>query len=284
MAHTYQPTSHPDSFFDHGPSTGRSKRVALTPGAAPRPAARAGSSPPSRVLGMGAEVVRTPQEALRLYAVTTTPRDFPPGRPAPRPPPKHPPPPVPASANVAIRRYPVALPPPPFCPVVIHPNASRSAPQQRLVMLQTAATTFTTTVKTLTATRSHLAAYLEESPPQADLHIFLDRPSSPYTHILGYLRSLATSSSPGLPQGCLGWSIEALRHEADYLGMKSLVSLCDEHFASLPRRTLGRRNVTEANPPPTAENIVNTPAPTASAGSPATSDSSSPPYPQFHAL
>ncbi|KAL5511739.1 hypothetical protein ACEPAH_4957 [Sanghuangporus vaninii] len=78
------------------------------------------------------------------------------------------------------------------------------------------------------------------------IHVFLDRPSAPYAHIIAYLRAPILSSHP---EGMLPYAarlfpaarhsfatarLEALldlRDEAAYLGLTDLMRLCDEELA-----------------------------------------------------
>lgn len=74
------------------------------------------------------------------------------------------------------------------------------------------------------------------SQSSSNLHIFLDRPSAPYAHILAYLRSLPSSpeNPEVLPRAAfLGSASRArlealleLRDEASYLGLDELYKLC----------------------------------------------------------
>ncbi|KAF8339001.1 uncharacterized protein EI90DRAFT_3040014 [Cantharellus anzutake] len=183
------------------------------------------------------------------------------------------PPPVP-------RPIPLMDPPPPFSPVLLAPCLNPEAPAtQQLVSLETASSTLTTTIHTLTAipsdfaspspppspTSPFAAAFHEHqeavglrasalplprkgsrgdtqlySPPPR-MHIFLDRPSSPYIHVLAFLRSVtaAASARPSLPRGLLQMPASSaarmealfeLREEARFLGMVTLEKLCDEEI------------------------------------------------------
>lgn len=90
--------------------------------------------------------------------------------------------------------------------------------------------------------------------PTRRMHIFLDRPSSPYTHILAYLRSLSSATvyaQPGLPRtlthmpASSAARMDALlevREEAAFLGMDSLIRMCDEEIAR--RRTERAKKLT----------------------------------------
>ncbi|OAX44584.1 hypothetical protein K503DRAFT_764989 [Rhizopogon vinicolor AM-OR11-026] len=80
--------------------------------------------------------------------------------------------------------------------------------------------------------------------PQSSLniHVFLDRPSAPYAHILSYLRTpLSTPEHPAIiPRAVqLGSSSRArlealleLRDEANYLGLEELFKLCNDQLCS----------------------------------------------------
>lgn len=86
------------------------------------------------------------------------------------------------------------------------------------------------------ALHDHLTSAGCLSQSSSNLHIFLDRPSAPYAHILAYLRSLP--SSPENPEvlpraAVLGSASRArlealleLRDEASYLGLDELFKLC----------------------------------------------------------
>ncbi|KAF8529140.1 hypothetical protein BU17DRAFT_80330 [Hysterangium stoloniferum] len=72
------------------------------------------------------------------------------------------------------------------------------------------------------------------------IHMFLDRPSTPYTHILTYLRS-PTSSLATLPRAARTdmETLLELRDEAKYLGLDELHRLCCDEV----RQTLARNSV-----------------------------------------
>lgn len=86
------------------------------------------------------------------------------------------------------------------------------------------------------ALHDHLTSAGCLSRCSSNLHIFLDRPSAPYAHILAYLRSLPSSpeNPEVLPRAALLGSasrarLEALlelRDEASYLGLDELYKLC----------------------------------------------------------
>ena len=187
------------------------------------------------------------------------------------------------------RPIPLMDPPPLFAPVLLAPCMNPEAPaSQQLISLETASSTLTTTMQTLTAIPSRLSEYLltlvpsssSLSPPPSPtspfsvafhehqeavglraseipsfrknstksaqsipprMHIFLDRPSSPYNHVLAFLRSVtaAACARHSLPRGLLQMpgstsvrmeALFELREEARYLGMVTLEKLCDEEI------------------------------------------------------
>ncbi|KAF9519077.1 hypothetical protein BS47DRAFT_1358472 [Hydnum rufescens UP504] len=171
----------------------------------------------------------------------------------------------------------ILQPPPPFSPVLVAPCYTPDLPPtQILVQLETASSSLCTTMHTLTAISSRLSEYLSAlvpagpspSPPPSPtspfssafqahqeamglrtttsdqkpprMHIFLDRPSTPYIHILAFLRSITASSRPTLPRGLLQMPASSaarmealfeLRDEARYLGMTILEKLCEEEIS-----------------------------------------------------
>ncbi|KAG1752729.1 uncharacterized protein EDB91DRAFT_532823 [Suillus paluster] len=88
----------------------------------------------------------------------------------------------------------------------------------------------------------HLASSGFISQSSLNIHVFLDRPSAPYAHILSYLR--APLSSPGQPAVIpravqLASSSRArlealleLRDEATYLGLEELFRLCNDEICN----------------------------------------------------
>jgi hypothetical protein len=86
------------------------------------------------------------------------------------------------------------------------------------------------------------------------MHIFLDRPSASYTHILAYLRSLASATvyaQPGLPRSLTHMPASSavrmdalleVREEAAFLGIDALIRICDEEIAR--RRTERAKKLT----------------------------------------
>ncbi|KAJ3007086.1 hypothetical protein NUW54_g3681 [Trametes sanguinea] len=169
---------------------------------------------------------------------------------------------------------PAAPPQPPFDAILVSPVPNSTLdPSKIIVSLETSTATHKTTMATLVSRPSHMASYLLELFPSNDadtqsvysnnsdvessfnsifnhhlassgvltrtstnLHVFLDRPSAPYAHILAYLRSPhSTPDAPAvLPHAArLNGStarLEALtelRDEAAYLGLQELELLCN---------------------------------------------------------
>ncbi|GJE84225.1 hypothetical protein PsYK624_003010 [Phanerochaete sordida] len=192
-------------------------------------------------------------------------------------------PPVPAlPANI-----PASPPQAPFEPILLSsPPASNVDPAKVIVSLETSTTTHKTTMQTLMSRPSQLASYLQSLIPPPDsavepetpvsrssetdgsfsaifhrhlastglllpssttLHIFLDRPSAPYAHILAYLRTpVSTPEHPAaLPRGVQLLSassarLEALlelRDEAWHVGLDELYRLCTDELRC--RQSLG---------------------------------------------
>ncbi|GLB33880.1 hypothetical protein LshimejAT787_0107640 [Lyophyllum shimeji] len=182
--------------------------------------------------------------------------------------------------------------PPPFKPILVSEVPTGAVdPSKIIVTLETCTATFRTTLETLKSRPSHLSNYLSfllPSPrasiassvystasddmssyrhhltsqgllPHASfsIHIFLDRPSAPYAHILSYLRSpVATPDAPEtLPRSVLMQSssnlrlesLLELRDEAAYLNLEGLHKLCTDEIRQRhgPRlHTRGRRTST----------------------------------------
>ncbi|KAI0375620.1 hypothetical protein BV20DRAFT_1047907 [Pilatotrama ljubarskyi] len=179
-------------------------------------------------------------------------------------------PPTPADA-------PAAPPQPPFDAILVSPMPNNTLdPSKIIVSLETSTATHRTTMATLVSRPSQLASFLLGLFPTTDadaqsvystssevessfnsifhhhlassgvltqastnLHVFLDRPSAPYAHILAYLRSPhSTPDSPAiLPHAArLNGSsarLEALlelRDEACYLGLSELEKLCADEL------------------------------------------------------
>ncbi|KII95139.1 hypothetical protein PLICRDRAFT_97169 [Plicaturopsis crispa FD-325 SS-3] len=169
---------------------------------------------------------------------------------------------------------------PPFEPILMSaiPNGATD-PSKVIVTLETCTATLRTTMSTLTSRPSYLSTYLNtlmfprrESDASVasndssfvpdssfnsifrnhltssgllpmsptNVHIFLDRPSAPYAHILTYLRSpLSTPEAPAvLPRAVQLTSssssrLEALlelRDEARYLDLEELYKLCTDEI------------------------------------------------------
>ena len=159
--------------------------------------------------------------------------------------------------------------PPPFTPILIaEPSLPAANPEKLIVTLETCTHTYRTTLFTLTSRPSYLAKYFlslyppppSPSPisissvyssqsgqlsPPSSVHIFLDRPSPPYAHILSYLRQPLRdphsdslpyqlqlhnySSSPTILQSKLDTLID-VRDEAAYLNLDGLHRLCVEEI------------------------------------------------------
>ncbi|KAH9899887.1 hypothetical protein C8Q73DRAFT_338492 [Cubamyces lactineus] len=171
----------------------------------------------------------------------------------------------------------VSPPQSPFDAILMSPVPNSTLdPSKIIVSLETSTATHKTTMATLTSRPSHLASFLLGLFPSTDsdsrsvystssevdssfnsifhhhlassgilthpstnLHIFLDRPSAPYAHILTYLRMPhSTREAPALlPHAArLNGSsarLEALielRDEACYLGLDELESLCNDEL------------------------------------------------------
>ncbi|RDB22667.1 hypothetical protein Hypma_010106 [Hypsizygus marmoreus] len=159
--------------------------------------------------------------------------------------------------------------PPPFRPILVSEVPTGAVdPSQIIVTLETCTTTYRTILDTLRARPSHLSDYLVSLFPQRasvassvystssddmstyryhltsqgflppasfSIHIFLDRSSAPYTHILNYLRSpLGTVNGPemlprsiqSLPSHQRLDALLELRDEAAYLNLDGLHKLC----------------------------------------------------------
>ncbi|KAF7332109.1 hypothetical protein MKEN_00091600 [Mycena kentingensis (nom. inval.)] len=163
------------------------------------------------------------------------------------------------------------------------PTADRS---QVVVSLETSTATLRTTLSTLCARPSHLARYiaanfgrrrsdsdassvystasanddmsvyrrhltsqglLSQTRPSPTVHLFLDRPSEPYVHILNYLRTLEPTEGQGpelLPPRAAQASLDVLielRDEASFLGLDGLYRLCVDEIALAHRRRMRPR-------------------------------------------
>ncbi|KAF9009014.1 hypothetical protein BDQ17DRAFT_1236649 [Cyathus striatus] len=169
------------------------------------------------------------------------------------------------------------MPPSPPFRLILMSEAPSSFidPSMVIVTLETSTSTYRTTLETINSRPSHISRYInglfqrnkcdsvtssvystasandleayrhhlasQGLIPQIpfNLHVFLDRSSAPYVHILNYLRSpIATTEYPEiLPRACsyvlLKYSFEALielRDEAAYLGLEDLHRLCNEEI------------------------------------------------------
>ncbi|RXW24723.1 hypothetical protein EST38_g1160 [Candolleomyces aberdarensis] len=173
-------------------------------------------------------------------------------------------------------------PPPVFKPILVSDlPAFPVDPETVIVTLETCTTTHRTTLETINSRPSHLSKYVnsliarqratsatsslysddEESDdlavyrkhlasqgllPQTSckIHLFLDRPSAPYAHILSYLRS-----NPGTPenpevipravlynspsQASRLESLIELRDEAAYLNLENLHKMCSDEMVRM---------------------------------------------------
>lgn len=167
--------------------------------------------------------------------------------------------------------------PPPFRPILVSEVPTGAVdPSKIIVLLDTCTVTYRTTLDTLRSRPSHLSDYISSLfklaserasvsssvystasddmsvyrhhltsqglLPQASfsIHLFLDRPSAPYTHILNYLRSpLASPDAPEvLPRSVHLQSsthsrlehLLELRDEAAYLHLDGLYKLCTDEI------------------------------------------------------
>ncbi|KAJ6515831.1 hypothetical protein C8R45DRAFT_957746 [Mycena sanguinolenta] len=177
--------------------------------------------------------------------------------------------------------------PPAFNPILLSEAPPSTADLSKVIIsLETCTATFKTTFDTLSNHPSRLSSYIASlfgrrrsdslassvySTESADLstyrqhlvsqgllpqsspsvHIFLDRPSDPYPHILGYLRSPRTSGGPEvLPPRVVRAGLDSLlelRDEAAYLGLDDLHKLCVEEirqqYRARSRTTRGQNSV-----------------------------------------
>ncbi|KAK7695865.1 hypothetical protein QCA50_000503 [Cerrena zonata] len=182
-------------------------------------------------------------------------------------------PPVPAlPANI-----PPSPPQPPFESILLSPMPTGAVdPTKVLVTLETCTTTYRTTLQTLISRPSYLSTYLKSLLVSQDrddddersmrdddsafnsifhhhltssgllpqtsggVHIFLDRPSAPYAHILAYLRTPnstpehpATLPRPVQLTSSSNSRLDALlelRDEARYLDLDELYKLCTDEI------------------------------------------------------
>ncbi|QRV73205.1 hypothetical protein RhiJN_01219 [Ceratobasidium sp. AG-Ba] len=179
---------------------------------------------------------------------------------------------LPPPASLSNSKESPSSPLPPFHPVLLSgvPTAP-IPPSQVIVTLETSTVSQRTTVATLTSRPSRLGSYLQALVPTANreqtadsnfsslfaahlaqaglapqmhpahsgpIHIFLDRPSAPYAHILTYLRTTPASAGT-LPRAASlaldtdPTRVEALcelRDEARYLELSELAELCDKEL------------------------------------------------------
>ncbi|KAF8165292.1 hypothetical protein B0H34DRAFT_671177 [Crassisporium funariophilum] len=163
--------------------------------------------------------------------------------------------------------------PPPFSAILISdpPLMSRD-PSQVIVTVETCTTAYKTTLQTINSRPSHLSDYLSSLyysgsksavssvystqsddmeayrhhlssqglvPRSANIHIFLDRPSAPYPHILAYLRAAPVPGQPELLPHSLQRHISThsrleslveVRDEAAFLNLEGLHKLCTDEI------------------------------------------------------
>ncbi|KAI0347271.1 hypothetical protein BDW22DRAFT_1404881 [Trametopsis cervina] len=174
----------------------------------------------------------------------------------------------------------------PFDPILISPAPAGAVDRSKIIVsIETSTTTYKATLNTLTSRPSFLSSYLqtlmraqEEEPTSSvprdsessfnsifhkhlassgllppsstSIHIFLDRPSAPYAHVLSYLRTpVSTPEHPAsLPRGVQLLSssssrLEALlelRDEARYLDLDELYKLCTDELRARQSLGMGR--------------------------------------------
>ncbi|KAF8812495.1 hypothetical protein BYT27DRAFT_7133201 [Phlegmacium glaucopus] len=163
--------------------------------------------------------------------------------------------------------------PPPFSAILISdPPSVKVDPSMAIVTLETCTTTYRTTVNTVKSRRSHLSDFISSLcdqcepkssvssvysissedmtayhhhltsqglfPRSTNIHIFLDRPSAPYKHILNYLRSPPSPYHPDILPHSLQFLTQStssesqleklieVRDEAAFLNLDSLHKLC----------------------------------------------------------
>ncbi|PFH52776.1 hypothetical protein AMATHDRAFT_138995 [Amanita thiersii Skay4041] len=167
---------------------------------------------------------------------------------------------------------------PPFHPILLSDSPVVDDPRDTIIVLETSTITYKTTLNSLESQPSHLLEYIHALPSARPrihsksssiysttsddvpiirqhldqqnsyststprIHIFLDRPSTPYAHILTYLRAAACQQEQlMLPFGvqlipnCTQDRIEALielRDEAAFLGLTELHGLCEDELNS----------------------------------------------------
>ncbi|KAG2077356.1 hypothetical protein BDR04DRAFT_1227185 [Suillus decipiens] len=173
-------------------------------------------------------------------------------------------------------------PQPPFEPILLSPVPSSTIdPSKIIVTIETSSATHRTTLRTLISRPSYLSNYVTSLLPQKsvaaslysnasdiselpdnfnamfhdhlassgcisqstmNIHVFLDRPSAPYAHILTYLRTpLFISEHPTIIPRAVQLAsssrarLEALlelRDEANYLGLDELFKLCNDEICN----------------------------------------------------
>ncbi|KAK0482103.1 hypothetical protein EDD18DRAFT_1112735 [Armillaria luteobubalina] len=160
-----------------------------------------------------------------------------------------------------------SFPPPPFRAILLSDAPTSTVDRSKVIVtLETCTHTHKTTFDTLTSQSSHLSDFLAglfprtrnmsdassiystnsddmqacQTPLQLAptgfshspfyLHVFLDRPSEPYPHILAYLRCHPQYSR--LPRLDIGALLD-LRDEATFLGLTGLQALCAEEIRRL---------------------------------------------------
>ncbi|KAG9218936.1 hypothetical protein CCMSSC00406_0000950 [Pleurotus cornucopiae] len=201
-------------------------------------------------------------------------------------------PPLPSTSAIpnADASVPPPAPPPAFRAILLSEIPSSAIDLSKIIItLETSTSSYRTTVDTLCSRTSHLASYLTSllhpqekendaasiysnqsddmstyqhhltglgllSQSSFSMHLFLDRPSAPYAHILHYLRSpLGTDEHPEvlphtvrLPStnsypshftsnSARFESLLELRDEAHFLGLDPLVELCTKELTRYSR-------------------------------------------------
>ncbi|TFK23256.1 hypothetical protein FA15DRAFT_757368 [Coprinopsis marcescibilis] len=187
------------------------------------------------------------------------------------------------SSDEAVPPLPSAVPPspcPPFKPMLMsEPPSFPTSNDNVIITIETCTATYKTSLETIRSRPSNLSSYIDSvlSKPQRsnsstssvysndedhlatyrqhlisqglvphpyrNIHIFLDRPSAPYTHILSYLRSNpATPEYPEyIPRAVLYQqlaharleSLIELRDEAAYLRLEGLHKMCVDEIRKL---------------------------------------------------
>ncbi|KAJ7228626.1 hypothetical protein GGX14DRAFT_614014, partial [Mycena pura] len=159
---------------------------------------------------------------------------------------------------------------PSFNPILVSAPPATADHSRIIVSLETCTATYKTTLDTLSSRPSHLSSYIDSQfgrrrssisssvystasasedmstyrrhlvsqdlipPCSTSVHIFLDRPSEPYVHILSYLRCPQPGEGPEvLPPRATQAGLDVLlelRDEAAYLGLEGLHKLCVEEI------------------------------------------------------